>query len=112
MRSMLAAAVPYTLAGYETLLDFSIPPWYLKGVTKIIHGRAIVHYTILRPSEAACAQRAAERKEGPIAIYDHEFYESFSALPHHIISNDTVSAQAVAEQIYLALRNGSFVLKL
>ncbi len=40
MTSMVAAALPYALYGYEVIVDFSIPPWFqlirqLKIVEKI-----------------------------------------------------------------------------
>jgi hypothetical protein len=35
MSAMTAAAVPYAPAGYEVILDFSIPPWYLANLQKI-----------------------------------------------------------------------------
>ena len=36
MTAMTAAAVPYALAGYEVILDFSIPPWFLDAVRKVV----------------------------------------------------------------------------
>jgi chloramphenicol 3-O-phosphotransferase len=39
MSAMTAAAVPYALVGYEVILDFSIPPWYLGEPTEDRRGQ-------------------------------------------------------------------------
>src|SRR6516225_3425982 len=60
MASMMAAAVPYATSGYEVILDFSIPPWFLDAAQTIANMRNIpLDYVVLRPPEAVCAQRAA-----------------------------------------------------
>src|SRR5579872_5972358 len=62
MSAMTAAAVPYALANFEVLLDFSIPPWYLERVQALVQRREIaLDYVVLRPSERVCAARAAAR---------------------------------------------------
>jgi hypothetical protein len=51
MTSMIAAAMPYSLAGYEVILDFSIPPWFLETVGKIVKLREVpIDYVVLQPS--------------------------------------------------------------
>lgn len=109
MRSMLVAAVPYALSGYTTIVDFSIPPWYLKGVAKILHGRAAVHYVVLLPTEAVSSKRARERERGPIADYDHEFYESFKESPVRILAGDDNPAET-AREVYAGLQTNDFLL--
>src|ERR1700733_7424468 len=42
MSSMTAAAVPFAVAGYEVILDFSMPPWYLETAKKISGKRDIL----------------------------------------------------------------------
>jgi tRNA uridine 5-carbamoylmethylation protein Kti12 len=111
MRAMTGAAVPYALAGYETILDFSIPPWYLNGIRKIAGLRNVeVHYVVLRPSKVVCAARAAGRAEGPIARYElfDDFYDSFDEASAHMIADDVSSASVLAEKVRSGLNAGMF----
>ena len=51
MTAMTAAAVPYAMAGYEVILDFSVPPWFLENIRKVVKVRDVaVDYVVLRPS--------------------------------------------------------------
>src|SRR6188508_1636732 len=53
MSAMTAAAIPYASAGYEVVVDFSIPPWFLNGAYAMMKRfGAPVDYVVLRPSEA------------------------------------------------------------
>src|SRR5271157_6208771 len=36
MTAMTAAALPYALYGYEVILDFSIPPWFLETAQRVV----------------------------------------------------------------------------
>lgn len=70
MTAMTAAAVPYALYGYEVILDFSIPPWFLDTALRIAGTRDVpLDYVVLCPSEEVCAARAAARNEGAIPDY-------------------------------------------
>jgi len=60
MRAMTATARHYERDGYEVLLDFSIPPWYLEAIGKLLQGKSF-SYVVLRPSEEVCAARARPR---------------------------------------------------
>jgi len=52
MTSMVAASVPYAVNGYEVILDFSIPPWFLDTAKKVVQIRNVpIDYVVLRPSE-------------------------------------------------------------
>ena len=102
MSAMAAAAIPYARAGYEVILDFSIPPWFLDAVRKIIMTKGIpVDYVVLRPSQAVCAERAANRCEGAIADYSiyQNLYSSFDEAERYTISDDTSDAAIIAERI-------------
>jgi hypothetical protein len=71
MTAMTAAAVPYALADYEVIVDFSIPPWFLETAKKVVNVRSVpIDYVALRPSEVVCASRAAARPSGAIADYE------------------------------------------
>ena len=102
MASMVAASGPYALSGYEVILDFSIPPWFLNTAKNILETRNIpLEYVVLRPSEKICAQRAASRTEGAIPDYSayHDFYVSFGEAERYMICDDTSTAFAIASEI-------------
>lgn len=112
MSSMMAASVPYALNGYEVILDFSIPPWFLDTARKIAGMRNIpLEYVVMLPSEKTCAERAASRKEGTISDYSfyHDFYLDFNEIEErHIIRDDINEVDVVAEKIQKHLTEGLF----
>jgi chloramphenicol 3-O-phosphotransferase len=111
MTAMTAAALPYAASGYETILDFSIPPWFLDTARKIAKVREVsLDYVVLRPSEKVCAVRAAARTEGKITDYApySELYATFEAEPRHLIEDDASDAKALAARIREGLDAGLF----
>ena len=111
MRAMTAAAAHYARDGYEVILDFSIPPWFLKAL-KPMAARVDValHYVVVRPSLAVCEERAAARAEGTIADYGpyRELYADFDALAAHILSDDDADAATMAAKIRAGVDAGTF----
>jgi len=111
MTAMTAAALPYALYGYEVILDFSIPPWFLETAQRVVKSRDVpLDYIVLRPSEEVCAARAAARAEGAIADYTpyRELYSSFDEAERHTIRDDTGDPPAVASRIRSGLNAGIF----
>jgi hypothetical protein len=111
MTAMTAAALPYALAGYEVVLDFSIPPWFLDAVRKIVKIKDVpLDYVVLRPSESVCSARAAARSEGAIADYApyRDLYSSFDGAERNMICDDESDAAIVAERIRKSLTQGIF----
>jgi adenylate kinase family enzyme len=111
MRSMTAAALPYALSGYEVVLDFSIPPWFLDAALKIARLREVpLDYVVLRPSETVCAARAAARTEGRISDYTryHDLYTDFDEAERYTIRDDTSNAASIAVRIREELNAGRF----
>jgi predicted kinase len=111
MAAMTAAAVPCAMAGYEVILDFSIPPWFLDTARKIADRRSIpLDFVIIRPSEKICAFRAAARAEGTIPDYAlyHDLYVDFENQGRHTISDDNAAAAEVAARIRQGLDAGGF----
>ena len=111
MLAMTAAAVPYAMAGYEVILDFSIPPWFLDTARKVASVRNVpLDFVVLRPSEKVCAARAAARTEGAIPDYApyHDLYADFDGTDRHTVQDDKGSAAAIAARIRKGLNEGAF----
>jgi adenylate kinase family enzyme len=112
MTAMTAAAMTYALYGYETILDFSIPPWFLETALRIVDKKDVpLDYIVLYPAETICMARAAGRLEGVISDYApySELYAAFrEAGRRHQISDDLSDAVAVAAQIREGLEEGRF----
>jgi chloramphenicol 3-O-phosphotransferase len=109
MRAMLAAARHYARDGYDAIVDFSIPPWYLDAVRALLKG-CDYSYVVLRPTEAVCASRAAARTEGTITEYEsyRELYRAFEGFERHTIANDDSNPVHVAASIWEGLRARAF----
>ena len=111
MRSMISASMAFALADYETILDFSMPPWFMKTACAVARFKEVdLDYVILRPSESVCAARAANRTEGAIADYAkyHELYTAFDEAKPHIICDDASDAKAIAARIRDEVTSGKF----
>jgi len=108
-RSMTAAAVPFARSGYDVVLDFSIPPEFLK-TAQIIVKEIPLDYILLRPSQPVCEARAASRAEGKIANYEpyRDFYSLFDGAERHVISDDVADAAAIATRIREGISSGVF----
>ena len=111
MRSMTVAAMPYCRIGYQVVLDFSIPPWYMEVILEILKRRDIrVDYVVLNPGEAICAQRAAERSEGKITDYSiyKKLYDCFNEVQKYTIHDEENDAKVIASHIVEGLNEGMF----
>ena len=109
MRAMTASARHYARDGYEVILDFSIPPWYLDAIRALLVGKPF-DYVVVRPSESVCAARASARPEGAIADYApyHDLYTAFEALDGFTIRDDLSDPMTVAARIRAGLEAGTF----
>ena len=111
MTAMTAAAVPYALAGYDVILDFSIPPWFLETARRVAKVKDVpLDFVVLRPSEQVCSARAAARVEGAIADYGpyRDLYLSFDGAERHMICDDVSEARIVAARIRKGVNEGAF----
>ena len=111
MVSMMAAALPYARAGYEVIVDFSIPPWFLDIATAIVKVRDIpLDYVIIKPSLGVCAARAAARAEGTINDYTAygELYADFEGFEQYTISDDENDVKSIARRVRKELDAGRF----
>ncbi|MGH7583150.1 MAG: AAA family ATPase [Gemmatimonadales bacterium] len=111
MTAMTAAAVPFAMSGTDVIVDFSIPPAFLRTARRVAAVRQVpLDYVLLRPSEDVCAARAAARTEGPIADYSgyRQFYRDFDGMDAHCVANDTMTPAEAAERILQDLEDGWF----
>ncbi len=107
-RSMTAAASPLARAGYEVLLDFSIPPEFLK-TARVILKELPLDFVMLRPSWEVCRTRLTVR-EGPkpdYALYQ-EFYAMFAGMDAHAIEDDAAETAELADEIARGVKAGRF----
>ncbi len=112
MASITAASIPYARAGYEVIVDFSIPPWFLPTSYRMASARGLaLHYVLIRPDKQICAQRAAARSEGAVADYSrfNHLYDSFDGVAFHTISDNECSAADMAARIRDGLDKGLFL---
>jgi hypothetical protein len=110
MRAMTASAIAFSRDGYETVLDFSMPPGFL-GRAFQRFGSIPVHYVVLRPSRLVCASRAAARPAGKIEDYSKydEFYDLFSVPEKYLIEDDNCDPGATAARIREGIDAGAFL---
>ncbi len=111
MTSMMAAAVPYALEGYEVMLDFSIPPWFIDTALKVARMRDIpLDYIVLRPSLGICESGVAARPKGTIADYAPylDLYLDFEDAWQYMIEDDTGDPKKIASHIRDGIDSGKF----
>lgn len=109
MRAMTAAAIPFVRAGFDVVIDFTIPPQFLETARKILKD-APLDYVVLRPSETVCAARAAARSIGAIPDYSKYLglYHLFDGFESHTICDDEADARSIAARIRAGLNDGKF----
>jgi len=109
VRSMTAAAVPFSRSGFRVLIDFSIPPAYIDTARKILKDVPF-DFVLLRPSLRVCVERAASREEGAITDYVmlKNFYARFEEETVEAICDDDADPASLARQIADGLNQGRF----
>jgi chloramphenicol 3-O-phosphotransferase len=107
--AMTAAALPYSRAGYETIVDFSIPLWLVDRLRARFTDISF-EYVVLRPAIEVCAARAAGRTEGRIEDYTpyKSFYAEFDAAKPNLVCDDAADPATLAALIREALDEGRF----
>lgn len=110
IKSMMLSALPYARAGYETIVDFTIGPWFL-GLFKDYIKEIPFELVILCPSEKVCAERAGGREEGAMKDYPGDLHLAFSDIKEferYAIRDDEASPKELAAQIRDGLAKGVF----
>ncbi len=112
IRVMGDAARGYTEAGYFTIIEGVIVPWYYPRFRgRLVRAGLDVATVILRPSLAVCTSRAGQRASGPLAALEpaviERLWQEFSdlgALERHLIDNDALDPEATADEVMIRLQ--------
>lgn len=122
--SIVAAAMPCAKGGYETIVDFSVPLWFIDPLRARFPEMAF-DYVVIRPALAVCAARFAARAAsvGPsappafgarptAAIADYtpylDFYTDFDVAKANLIADESSDPAAIAALIREGLEAGRF----
>jgi chloramphenicol 3-O-phosphotransferase len=111
MRAMSVTAISLARDGYNTILDFSIPPRSLEVVRARLKGTNVpLHYVVLLPSIEVCAKRSEQRTAGAIAYTPQlrGFYESFITEEFAAIEDDDASVALLATRVRQGWAQGRF----
>ena len=123
LRASLAAAGKMSGAGYATVLEGGIGPWYMHVVRdELMTLQTTVSYVVLRPGLEECLSRATSRRsearhanaladEGPIRHLYQE-YSRLGPFEAHVIDTSFHDQETTANQILEHLSHGSRVLNL
>ena len=114
MRIVAAAAVGYSRAGYETVVDgIVIPGWFFEPLRDSIRAAGFdVAYAVLRPPLAVAVERAASRVSRRLsdAAVVEQLWNSFAdlgTLERHAVDNGMQTPARTEEQIAERLRAGT-----
>jgi cytidylate kinase len=109
-RAAAAATGRYAAAGYPTIYDGVIGPWFLSDFAAAA-GVEHLHYAVLLPTAERCLQRVADRtghgftdQEATRHMY-HEFARS-SIDRRHVLANPPGTAEETAREILRRARGG------
>jgi hypothetical protein len=109
---MMLAAVPYARAGYETIVDFTIGPWFLGGFKDYLK-EIPFDFVVLCPSEEVCRERDGGREVGKMEEYPGDLHNAFCDIKEfekYAIRDDEASPQELAVRIRDGLGKGVFKL--
>ena len=97
---MVAAARPYARNGYETIVDFSIGPWFLPAVRPYLKNMP-VDLVVLLPPKDVCVRRIVARDGTDYARFD-TFYDAFAAAGS--FADNTVAEELAPEALAALVR--------
>jgi adenylate kinase family enzyme len=123
LRASLAAAARLSDAGYATILDGIIGPWYMHVVRDELMKLLVpVSYVVLRPGLEECLDRSVTRRkearhqnalaeEGPIR-HMYQEYSRLGSFESHVLDNSDHDQEATATRIVDLLQQKSHALNL
>jgi energy-coupling factor transporter ATP-binding protein EcfA2 len=111
IRSAVVAALPFANSGYTAIVDFTIGPWHFPSILPRVRELPL-HYFVLCPSLAVCAERTKGRAEGRVDDYAqyadlHAAYCDLGVYEKHAIRIDDASPEQLARLIADALHSGT-----
>jgi len=121
LRASLSAAERLSGAGYSTVLDGIVGPWYMPVVREeLMHVQVPITYVVLRPGLEACIDRSATRKreerrrhsfasEGPIR-HMYQEYSRLGPFESHVLDTSSYDQETTASQILDLLGQRSHIL--
>jgi adenylate kinase family enzyme len=121
LRASLSAAARLSSAGYATILDGIVGPWYMHVVRdELAKVQVPVSYVVLRPVLEECLARSVIRRsearhanalaeEGPIR-HMYQEYSRLGAFETHVLDNTAHDETTTADQILAVLRERSHAL--
>jgi cytidylate kinase len=106
-----AAAGRYATAGYATVYDGVIGPWFL-GHFAAAAGVASLHYVVLLPPEQQCVERVAERvghgfTDESATRHMHAQFAHADVAPRHLVTGWPGTAHDAAQEILRRMRAGT-----
>ncbi|HEY1223208.1 MAG TPA: AAA family ATPase [Acidimicrobiales bacterium] len=121
LRASLSAAARLSSAGYATILDGIIGPWYMHVVRdELMKVQVPVSYVVLRPGLDSCIGRSATRRreerrhhefasEGPIR-HMYQEYSRLGSFESHVLDNSHHDQATTASEILDFLQQKSHAL--
>jgi adenylate kinase family enzyme len=109
LRAMTRAASAFARDGYEVIVDFSTPPGFVDALPAKMP-ETTIDYVVLFPSQAVCAERAANRAQGVILDYAPymALYSAFEEGEGFMIRNDDLNPADAAARIREGLNTGKY----
>jgi predicted ABC-type ATPase len=110
VRVAAGAAGQFASAGYVTIFDGIIGPWFLQTFA-VATGLDTLHYAVLMPSIETCVERVATRVDHGFtdeAATRHMFGEFASAAiePRHVLTEPPDHPDGVVRQVLSAFEEG------
>ncbi|HVA52048.1 MAG TPA: AAA family ATPase [Acidimicrobiales bacterium] len=110
VRASLSTAARYVRAGYVTVLEGHVGPWYADLIgEELAHVKAPVSYVVLRPTLEDCLFRSVDRLKEPrhagaLTLEDpiratYAQYERLGVYEKHVLDNSGLSAAETARSI-------------
>jgi thymidylate kinase len=121
LRASLSSASRFVDAGYVTVLDAHVGPWYMPVVNEELRKlRVPVSYVVLRPMLEECIGRATARGnetshsmtpsgEGPIR-HMYQEYARLGAYEANVLDNSDGDENATADEVIEAVADGRHLL--
>lgn len=108
VQAMVSAARPFARDGYETIVDFSIGPWFLPAVLPYLKTLP-ANLVVLCPPKDVCALRISQRDGTGYDRFD-DFHNAFVKIKG--LEKNTILAPAdavdIAARIRKSLRKGIY----